>query len=209
MPEHSISARRPDAVDLTDTDGDTLLVAAPALGPRATREKLVGTDTVVEYLDVSDSPLAQSVSEDSSDPDLYFVRDLYESIRDAADLDALVSALDADTTFATVAAPHELDWLLQSGENPFTESHLSTFEKVVSLRYDPAEQSTGGAVEVAVDCEGTDDSDDEKGVGIRTATRAAVAAGDPERPETIHGTDEATDRSSCSAEGTGRGRRRR
>ncbi len=167
MSEHSVVDRQPEAVELDGTGGDTLLVAAPALGPDAAPSELVSPSAVVDRLD-SRQPLDSEASADggvalsdddrtldsetplNEDADVCVLRDLYAAYCEADDAAGLTAALDSQTSLAAVVAPHELDCLLGS-DNAVEESHLEKFDRIVQLRYDPADRSSGGAVDTAVD----------------------------------------------------------
>ncbi len=77
MSEYSVVDRQPGAVELDGTDGNTLLVAAPALGPDAAPSELVSPVTVAEHLDSE-----MSVEEDA---DVCVLPDLYTAYCEADD----------------------------------------------------------------------------------------------------------------------------
>ena len=160
MSRYSVVDRQPEAVELDGTDGDTLLVAAPALGPDAAPSKLVSPSAVVDRLD-SRQPLDGEASADGGvttgsetpldeDADVCVLPDLYAAYCEADDAAGLTTALGSQTPLAAVVAPHELDWLLGS-DSPFTKSHLGGFDRIVQLRYDPDGGEADETVRAAVD----------------------------------------------------------
>jgi hypothetical protein len=140
--EYSVVDRQPEAVELDGTGGNTLLVAAPALGPDAAPSELVSPVAVTEHLD-SETPLDE-------DADVCVLPDLYAAYCEADDAAGLTAALDSQTLLAAVVAPHELDWLLRS-DSAFAESHLGGFDRIVQLRYDPGGGEADETVRAAVD----------------------------------------------------------
>ena len=160
MSEHSVVDRQPEAVELDGTDGNTLLVAAPALGPDAAPSELVSPVAVADRLD-NGRPLGDEASADggvttgSETPleengDVCVLPDLYAAYCEADDAAGLTAALDSQTSLAAVVAPHELDWLLRS-DSAFAESHFGGFDRIVQLRYDLDGGEGDETVRAAVD----------------------------------------------------------
>ena len=104
--EYSVVDRQPEAVELDGTGGNTLLVAAPALGPDAAPSELVSSVAVAEHLDSE-----MSVAEDA---DVCVLRDLYAAYCEADDAARLTAPPDSQAPLAAVVAPHALARLLAS-----------------------------------------------------------------------------------------------